>query len=277
MKNRYLKYGIDGLQDRSRKPHNIQPGKVTKEIEQEIINLRTIKRFGCNRIKFRLKRLKEVSLSTKIIYKILKRHGLNILECKIKNRKWKRFAMKKPNQMVQMDILGPFYLQNCAQKNYFISCEDDCSRKTASEWSERKRSIDVIDVLEDYIVENGKPEKVMHDNGKQFISKIFRRFLQRNNIKDKSIPARYPQLQGKIEAYNKIIKNEFLAVENIPNVEDGKKMYSLFVKAYNEEREHGGIDGRTPSEMFLMKGRLNNHNGNKKVKQIKENVTHVGK
>ena len=53
--------------------------------------------------------------------------------------------MEKPNQMVQMDILGPFYLQNCAQKNYFISCEDDCSRKTVSEWSERKRSIDVLD------------------------------------------------------------------------------------------------------------------------------------
>ena len=184
--------------------------------------------------------------------------------------------MEKPNQMVQMDILGPFYLENCAQKNYFISCEDDCSRKTSSIWSERKRSIDVLDVLEDYIVENGKPEKVMHDNGKQFTSKIFRRFLQRNNIKDKSIPARYPQLQGKIEAYNKIVKNEFLAVENISNMEEGKKMYSMFVKAYNEEREHGGINGHTPSEMFLSKGRLNSCNNDKKVKQIKS-VTHVGK
>ena len=55
-------------------------------------------------------------------------------------------------------------------------------------------------------------------------------------------------------------------------------MYSMFVKAYNEEREHGGINGFTPSEMFLMKGtRLNNSSNNKKVKQIKESVTHVGK
>ena len=53
--------------------------------------------------------------------------------------------MKKPNQMVQMDILGPFYLANSAQKNYFISCEDDCSRKVSSECSERKRSVDVLD------------------------------------------------------------------------------------------------------------------------------------
>ena len=86
-KNRYIKYGIDGLQDRSRKPHNIQPVKVTNEIEQEILDLRITKRFGCNRIRFRLKRLKEISLSTKTIYKILKRHGLNILECKIRNRR----------------------------------------------------------------------------------------------------------------------------------------------------------------------------------------------
>jgi len=276
-KDRYLENGINSLQDKSRKPYNIQPRKVTKELEQEILDLRITKRFGCNRIRFRLKRLKEISFSTKTIYKILKRHGLNILECKIKNRKWKRFAMKKLNQMVQMDILGPFYLENSAQKNYFISCEDDCSRKVTSEWSERKKSIDVLDLLEDYIVENGKPNKVMHDNGKQFTSKIFRRFLQRNNIKDKSIPARYPQLQGKIEAYNKIVKNEFLAVENIFDVEEGKKMYSMFVKAYNEEREHGGINGYTPSQMFLSKGRLNSCNNNKIVKQIKESVTHVGK
>ena len=185
--------------------------------------------------------------------------------------------MEKPNQMVQMDILGPFYIENCARKNYFISCEDDCSRKVTSEWSERKRSIDVLQVLEDYIVENGKPLKVMHDNGKQFTSKTFRHFLKRNKIKDKSIPARYPQLQGKIEAYNKIVKNEFLAIENIPNIEEGKRRYSMFVKAYNDEREHGSIDGHTPSEMFLIKGRLNNHNNNKKIKQIKESVTHVGK
>ena len=68
-KNRYLKYGIDGLQDKSRKLHNIQPGQVTNEMEQNIINLRITKRFGGNRIRFRLKRLKEISLSTRTIYK----------------------------------------------------------------------------------------------------------------------------------------------------------------------------------------------------------------
>ena len=49
----------------------------------------------------------------------------------------------------------------------------------------------------------------------QFTSKIFKRFLKHNNIKDKPIPKSYPQLQGKVEAYNKIVKNEFLAVGDI--------------------------------------------------------------
>ena len=127
--------------------------------------------------------------------------------------------MKHPNEMVQMDILGPFYLSNSSQRNYIISCLDDCSRKVASRWSERKRSVDVLNVLEDWIMINGKPRKIMHDNGKQFTSKIFRHFLVHNQIKDKQIPNSYPQLQGKIEAYNKIVKNEFLAIEDIPNID----------------------------------------------------------
>ncbi len=105
---------------------------------------------------------------------------------------WKNklFAMRHPNEMVQMDILGPFYLGNSSQRNYYIiSCLDDCSRKVASRWSKRKRSVDVLNVLEDWIVIiNGKPEKIMHDNGKQFTSKMFRHFLVHNQIKDKQIP-----------------------------------------------------------------------------------------
>jgi hypothetical protein len=60
-------------------------------------------------------------------------------------------------------------------------------------------------------------------------------------------------MQAKIEAYNKIVKNEFLALEDIPNVEDGKIRYDMFVKAYNDTREHGRINGLTPSEMFLQR------------------------
>jgi transposase len=110
--NRYKLKGIEGLSDNSRRPHNINYKKVTsEEVEETILDLRLIKRFGCNnRIKFRLRRIIGISLSTRTIYRILKRHGLNVLKCKAKIRTYKRFSMKHPNDMVQMDILGPFYL-----------------------------------------------------------------------------------------------------------------------------------------------------------------------
>jgi transposase InsO family protein len=244
---------MEGLADLSRKPHNIKYKKITPEVEESILDLRVSKRFGCNRIKFRLKRTIGLSLSTRTIYNVLKRHHVNVLKSQFKRRKYKRYVMKNPNDMVQMDILGPFYLRNSSERNYFISCLDDCSRKVASKWSERKRTRDVLDVLEDWIVNNGKPTTVMHDNGKQFTSKVFRNFLENKQIKDKPIPKFYPQMQGKIEAYNKIVKNEFLAMEHIPNIEEGKLRYDMFVSAYNKAREHGGIYGLTPSEMFLQK------------------------
>ena len=271
-KNRYKEKGIEGLSDLSKRPHNIKYLKVTSEIQETILDLRLTKRFGCSRIKFRLKRIIGLSLSTRTIYKILKRHGLNILKCQYRRRRYKRFAMKHPNDMVQMDILGPFYLRNSSQRNYIISCLDDCSRKVASRWSERKRSVDVLNVLEDWIMVNGKPKKIMHDNGKQFTSRIFKHFLVHNHIKDKRIPNSYPQLQGKVEAYNKIVKNEFLALEDILNIDDGKLRYEMFVKVYNDAREHGGINGLTPSEMFLQRLITSTiHNTNKQ-----QSVTHVG-
>jgi transposase InsO family protein len=180
--------------------------------------------------------------------------------------------MKHPNDMVQTDILRPVYLSNSSQRNYIISCLDDYSRKVASRWSERKRSVDVLSVLEDWLMVNGKPKKIMHDTGKQFTSKIFKHFLVHNQIKDKQIPNCYPQLQGKIEAYNKIVKNEFLTLEDILNIDDGKLRYKMFVKAYNETSEHEDINGLTTSEMFLKRLITSTiHTTNKQ-----QSVTHVG-
>src|SRR6478736_9906704 len=67
--NRYKQKGIEGLSDNSRRPHKINYRKVTPEVEETILDLRLTKRFGCNRIKFRLKRIIGISLSTRTIYK----------------------------------------------------------------------------------------------------------------------------------------------------------------------------------------------------------------
>jgi transposase InsO family protein len=101
------------------------------------------------------------------------------------------------------------------------------------------------------------------------MSQIFKRFLEYNKIKDKPIPKSYPQLQGKVEAYNKIVKNEFISVEDISSKDDGKLRYDDNVcQAYNETREHGGINGLTPSEMFLQTFNRSRDRNNTKQKTV---------
>jgi hypothetical protein len=69
------------------------------------------------------------------------------------------------------------------------------------------------------------------------------------------------------------VKNKFLAIEDIPNIVDGKQRYDdMFVKAYNETREHGGINGLTPSEVFLQRLITSSTD----TRTMQQSVTHVG-
>ncbi len=249
-KRRYDTYGIDGLKNQSRKPHNIKNLKVTEELEKLVLELRLNNRFGPMRIRFRLKRKYGVSSGTKTIYNLLKRHKLNVLAVKLK-RKYKRFEMKHPNELVQMDTKGPFYLKASRTKHYFIHVIDDCSRKVVSKWCNRRTSEAALSVLKEWVKLHGKPNKVMHDGGTEFTSTDFKNVLILNGIKDKQIPKGYPQEQGKVEAYNKIVISEFLQIEELKDEKDGAEKYESFVNSYNYEREHGGINGMTPAEKFM--------------------------
>jgi transposase InsO family protein len=249
-KRRYDVYGVDGLKNQSRKPHNIKNVKVTEELEKLVLELRLNNRFGPMRIRFRLKRKYGVSLGTKTIYNLLKRHKLNVLAVKLK-RKYKRFEMKHPNELVQMDTKGPFYLKASRTKHYFIHVIDDCSRKVVSKWCNRRTSEAALSVLKEWVKLHGKPNKVMHDGGTEFTSTDFKNFLILNGIKDKQISKGYPQEQGKVEAYNKIVIAEFLQIEELKDEKDGAEKYESFVNSYNYEREHGGINGMTPAEKFM--------------------------
>ena len=138
-KRRYDAYGVDGLKNQSRKPHNIKNLKITEELEKLVLELRLNNRFGPMKIRFRLKRKYGVSLGSKNHLQSSEETQLNVLAVKLK-RKYKRFEMKHPNELVQMDTKGPFYLKASRTKHYFIHVIDDCSRKVVSKWCNRRTS-----------------------------------------------------------------------------------------------------------------------------------------
>ncbi|MGC1930037.1 MAG: hypothetical protein WA667_13755 [Candidatus Nitrosopolaris sp.] len=50
---------------------------------------------------------------------------------------------------------------------------------------------------------------------------------------------------------NKIIRQFYVFL--LVGIDGEKLRYDVFVRAYNETREHGEINGLTPSEMFLQR------------------------
>jgi len=61
-------------------------------------------------------------------------------------------------------------------------------------------------------------------------------------------------------------------IEVISSIDEGKQRYDMFVMAYNDKREPGGINGLTPSEKFLQTfNRSHNRNNTRQ-----ESVTYVG-
>ena len=92
-KRRYNVYGIDGLKNQSKRPHNIKNVKVTKELEKIILELRLNNRFGSIRIKFGLKRKYGVILHKNHLqsFKEIQSQSTSI---KIKENK--RFETKQP-------------------------------------------------------------------------------------------------------------------------------------------------------------------------------------
>jgi hypothetical protein len=73
---------------------------------------------------------------------------------------------------------------------------------------------------------------------------------------DKRIPNSYPQIEEKIESYNKLLRNKFLVSEDIPNIDDGKIRYDMFAMAYNEARERDGSNAKGFGNFFSMTLRI---------------------
>ena len=117
------------LKDRKRKK---KKSKITLPVELSILALRNTFNWGCERIKkalhslpkFMLKSLSKikvklvqgVELSRTAINNVLKKHKIN--GYKHKTKSWKFFRAKKPNELWQLDIKGPFRIKG--KKYYFV-------------------------------------------------------------------------------------------------------------------------------------------------------------
>src|SRR3954453_13515856 len=132
-RRRYDADGVEGLKDRSSRPH-ASPKATQAEVVEKILWLRKHYHFGPAKIARYLVRYHDVTISTSGVWRILKRLGMNRLPASQRyqrhDRRWKRYQKRRPGHQLQGDVK---YIQPPGQtggrgKYYQFTAIDDCTR-----------------------------------------------------------------------------------------------------------------------------------------------------
>jgi transposase InsO family protein len=263
---RYREHGVDGLRDRSRRPHN-SPNATHVDVVGKILYLRQNYHFGPGKIAMYLKRYHDVEVSQSGVWRILKRLDLNRLPAsqryKRLDKRWQRYEKQLPGHQVQIDVKFVEPLKTAARpaagrrtKYYQFTAIDDCTRLRVLRIYPRCDQKTAIQFV-DYVLERLPfPVQVIQtDNGAEFQSAFHYHVLDKG-VGHRYIKPRTPRLNGKVERSHRIDAEEFYALLDGLVIDDAKVFNNKLREwedYYNYHRPHGGLNGQTPYERLRQK------------------------
>ena len=243
---RYRTSGIDGLKDKSKKPHSSPTAKITSEIETLILELRCQRKLGAKRLCNELLRLHGIYISPPTIQKVLIRNNLSPLASRPKWRKNpKRYSRPIPGDRVQVDVC------KIAPGLYHYSAIDDCSRYRVLGLYPRRTAANTILFLERAVEEMPFPiQRIQTDRGREFFAIKVQKWMQCYCIKFRPIKPRSPHLNGKVERSHKTDLLEFYSAEDLNDPELGARL-GEWQHHYNWHRPHSSIGGIPPIDRCI--------------------------
>ena len=258
---RYYRKWIEGNKSEETllpKKRGARPGsrRTPKEIERNI--LKAYRRFGSNRY--------ELVLLFKPYYldktpapatmdRIKGRYPLNASQKKV----IKRYEKQAPGELAHIDVTELTKDLKChfkVKKLYSGSICDDCTRITYAEILPNKKASTLTYFMARSLswfkqIYNFEFEAVMSDNGTEFKGSLnkehsFETLCNELGIKHIYTRPYRPQTNGKIEAFNKILKREFFYSNSFDSEKDLMLNLGNFLFEYNHLRRHGGLNYITP-------------------------------
>ena len=184
-------------------------------------------------------KMKGYNVSERQIQKIYKKHGFVMNKRKRPSQiKFVKYEWPKPNMLWHTDwTVCPF------TGKYLIAFIDDHSRFIVhAEYSNNSSTENTILAFALAMKKHGKPDAILTDNGVQFhVNGVFEEFCKKNGIHHILGRVHHPQTNGKIERWFGTYKQEF---------KEGIDTLDSFVKFYNEQRLHQGINYATPIQRY---------------------------
>ena len=263
--NRYKELGLDGLEDRSRRPYR-HANQLPFQVERTILSIkREYPSWGARKIRDKLLRefpqIQPPAKST--VHAVLDRNGL------VGRRKRRRYRAEgmplsdasKPNELWCADYKGEFMLGN-HRYCYPLTITDYRSRYLlACEGLESTKSPFAFTVFERVFKEFGVPAAIRTDNGLPFASPNALFGLSRLSIwwlrlgiRIERIKPGCPQQNGRHERMHLTLKQEATKPASF-NFLQQQGRFDDFLEVYNNERPHEALAGKYPGDVYTPSAR----------------------
>jgi transposase InsO family protein len=247
--------GIWGLV--SKKPGPKFGSRIDPDIKQRIVELRE-KELPCKTINTMLtgQSLGKISVPTITIYRYLKSIGKNRLarNKRAQKQQYKRFERSTPNDLWQIDNVGPFYKPG---KLFAYDIIDDHSRYSLGFMiADNQKTRSWVKYFEELFKKYGTPDAILHDHGSQFVAlstnlltNDIKKLFDMYKIRSVRARVRHPQTTGKVERFQRSLMHEAREIVHTQSLSDFQEVVDAWRDYYNIARVHAST-GVSPYERY---------------------------
>jgi transposase InsO family protein len=250
---RYRAEGVEGLADRSRRPHR-SPLQTPAEVEAAVLAMREENpAWGGRKIAARLRRQGLPAPAPSTVTEILRRHGQPMTGCG--QKAWKRFEHAEPNALWQMDFKGDVAFAQ--GRLHPLTVVDDHSRyAVVLGAADNQRHQTVQDAVQVAFECYGLPEVILTDNGSPWgdsgersLTKLGVWLIEHGVAPWHSAPF-HPQSHGKNERFNRTLKDELLERRTFDDLDQAQRAFDAWRHHYNHHRPHDALDLAVPADRY---------------------------
>lgn len=112
--------------------------------------------------------------------------------------------------------------------------------------------------------------RIISDNGPQFVAKDFKIFIRLCGMTHTRTSPYYPQANGKIEAWNKLVKNEVIRPMQPATLEEARRLVAEYVEHYNNVRLHSAIGFLAPADKMAGRAEAIHAERDRKLDEARE-------